>query len=107
VTREELEARQERTVPDALREVPGLNVVQTGGPGGTTSVFLRGANANHTKVLVDGVNVSDPTSTDNSFDFAHLLTSDVDRIEVLRGPQSVLYGSDAIVRANALLRDGD
>ena len=76
--------------------MPGLNLVQTGSPGGATSVFLRGSNANHTKVLVDGIDVSDPTSPTGAFDFGHLLTSGIDRIEVLRGPQSGLYGSDAI-----------
>ncbi|MGO9171200.1 MAG: TonB-dependent receptor plug domain-containing protein [Rhodomicrobium sp.] len=96
ITSQDIEAKQNRTVPDALSDVPGLNVVQTGGPGGVTSVFMRGTNANHTKVLVDGIDVSDPTSPDGAFDFAHLLTSGIDRIEVLRGPQSGLYGSDAI-----------
>jgi hypothetical protein len=52
---EEIERKQERTLPDALQDVPGLNVVQTGGPGGTTSVFIRGANANQTKVFIDGI----------------------------------------------------
>jgi vitamin B12 transporter len=96
ITSQDIESKQQRTVPDLLRDVPGLNVVQTGGPGGVTSVFMRGTNSNHTKVLIDGVDASDPTSADGSFDFAHLLTSDIERIEVLRGPQSGLYGSDAI-----------
>jgi vitamin B12 transporter len=96
ITSQDLEARQNRTVPDALSGVPGLNLVQTGSPGGATSVFIRGSNANHTKVLVDGIDVSDPTSPTGAFDFGHLLTSGMDRIEVLRGPQSGLYGSDAI-----------
>ncbi len=65
-------------------------------PAATASVFMRGTNANHTKVLVDGIDVSDPSSTDGSFDFSQLLASDIDRVEVLRGPQSGLYGSDAI-----------
>jgi vitamin B12 transporter len=94
ITSADLERHQRRTVPDALQSVPGLNVVQTGGPGGLTSVFMRGTFPNHVKVLVDGVDVSDPGAT--SFDFAHLMTGDVERIEVLRGPQSGLYGSDAI-----------
>ncbi len=96
ITSQDLEARQNRTVPDALSGVPGLNLVQTGSPGGATSVFIRGSNANHTKVLVDGIDVSDPASPTGAFDFGHLLTSGIDRIEVLRGPQSGLYGSDAI-----------
>jgi vitamin B12 transporter len=83
-------------VPDALAAVPGLNVVQSGGPGGQTSVFMRGTNSNHVKVLVDGIDVSDPSNPNGSFDLGQLLTGDVARIEVLRGPQSGLYGSDAI-----------
>ncbi len=96
ITGEELEREQIRTVPDALRKVPGLDVVQTGGPGGQTSVFIRGTNANQVKVLLDGIEVSDPSVTNGAFDFAHLLTGDIARIEVLRGPQSGLYGADAI-----------
>ena len=96
LTADTLERQQRRTVPDALQQVPGLNVVQTGGPGGQTSVFIRGANANHTKVLIDGIDASDPSNGNGSFDFGQLLTEDLSRIEVLRGPQSGLYGSDAI-----------
>ncbi len=96
ITSADMQAKQERTVPDALADVPGLNVVQTGGPGGTTSVYMRGANANQTKVYIDGIDVSDPSSPDGSFDFGQLLTSGIDRIEILRGPQSGLYGSSAI-----------
>ena len=83
-------------MPDVLNTVPGLNVVQTGGPGGQTSVFMRGTNSNHTKVLVDGIDVSDPSTPNGAFDFAHLLAADILQLEVLRGPQSGLYGSDAI-----------
>ena len=96
LTAQLLEEQQRRTVPDALQQVPGLNVVQTGGPGGQTSVFIRGANSNQTKVLIDGIDASDPSNGNGSFDFGQLLTEDLSRIEVLRGPQSGLYGSDAI-----------
>lgn len=96
ITAADLERDQRRSVPDALNTVPGLNVVQTGGSGGQTSVFMRGTNSNHVKVLIDGIDVSDPSSPNGAFDFAHLLTGDIARIEVLRGPQSGLYGSDAI-----------
>jgi vitamin B12 transporter len=96
ITAANIAARQERTLPDVLKEVPGLNLVQTGGPGGTAAVFMRGTGSNHTKVLVDGIDVSDPSYPTGNFDFAHFLTDDIERIEVLRGPQSGLYGSDAI-----------
>ncbi len=96
ITSQQMAAQQDRTVPDALSTVPGLNVVQTGGPGGQTSVFLRGTNSNHVKVLIDGIDVSDPSNPNDSFDFGQLLTGDIERIEILRGPQSGLYGSDAI-----------
>jgi vitamin B12 transporter len=96
ITAADIEARQERSLPDILKDVPGLNVVRTGGPGGQALVFMRGTNSNHTKVLVDGIDVSDPSSSNASFDFSQFLTQDIERVEVLRGPQSGLYGSDAI-----------
>ena len=96
VSADDIAARQIRTLPDLLKEVPGLNVVQTGGPGGQTSVFMRGTNSNHTKVFIDGIDVADPSSSTSSFDFGQLLTQDIQRVEVLRGPQSGLYGSDAV-----------
>jgi vitamin B12 transporter len=96
VTAADIEARQERTFADVLKDIPGLNVVQTGGAGGETSVFMRGTNSNHTKVLIDGIDVSDPSNATGAFDFGQLLTQDIERVEVLRGPQSGLYGSDAV-----------
>jgi vitamin B12 transporter len=96
ITAQDIETRQRRSVPDALSAVPGLNVVQTGGPGGTSSVFLRGTNANQTKVLIDGIDVGNPGSPQGNFDLGQLVTADIAQIEVLRGPQSGLYGSDAI-----------
>lgn len=96
ITDEDIAVRQQRTLADVLREVPGLNLIQTGGPGGAASVFMRGTNANHTKVLIDGIDVSDPSTTTGAFDFSQVLTGDIERVEVLRGPQSGLYGSDAI-----------
>lgn len=96
ITGKDMERDQRRTVPDALATVPGLNVVQAGGPGGTASIFMRGTNANHTKIFIDGIDVSDPSGPNRVFDLGQLLTSDIDRIEVLRGPQSGLYGADAL-----------
>jgi len=89
-------AKEDSTLPDVLQNVPGLNVVQTGGAGGQTSVFLRGTNSNHVKVFVDGIDVGDPSSAVGTFDFGQFLAPDIARIEILRGPQSGLYGSDAI-----------
>jgi len=96
ITADDIEARQQQTLSDVLRDVPGLNLVQTGGPGGQTALFMRGTNSNHTKVLIDGIDVGDPSSSGATFDFGQLLTADIERVEVLRGPQSGLYGSDAI-----------
>jgi vitamin B12 transporter len=96
ITDKDIQTQQYRVVPEALNTVPGLNVVQTGGPGGPTSVFIRGTNSNHTKVLVDGIDIGNPSTPNGAFDYAHLLTADIQQLEVLRGPQSGLYGSDAI-----------
>lgn len=93
ITGEELRQRQTRFVADALRAVPGLAVSRTGGVGGLTQVRIRGAEADHTLVMMDGIVVNDPVS--GGYDFANLLVDDIERIEVIRGPQSVLYGSDA------------
>ena len=83
---EEIERKQDRLLPDALQYIPGLNVVQTGGPGGTTSVFIRGANSNQTKVYIDGIDATDPAT--GTFNFEHILTWDIDRVEIVRRPQS-------------------
>jgi vitamin B12 transporter len=96
ITADQIAAMQAVTLPDVLRYAPGLNLVQTGGPGGQTSVFMRGTNANHTKVLLDGIDISDPSSSNAAFDFGPFLAQDIERVEILRGPQSGLYGSDAI-----------
>ena len=96
ITAADIAAKDEQTLTDVLQDAPGLNIVQTGGAGGQTSVFLRGTNSNHVKVLVDGIDVSDPSSPTGTFDFGQFLTPDIARVEILRGPQSGLYGSDAI-----------
>lgn len=83
-------------VTDALRETPGLTVVQNGGPGQFASIGLRGAAAGQTLVLIDGVRINDPSSTAGEAIVSDLLVNNIDRIEVVRGPQSTLYGSDAI-----------
>ncbi len=96
ITSDEMERRQLRTVADVLRSVPGVSVQQSGGPGTQTSIFLRGANANHTMILLDGMNIGDPSTPNGATDFAHFLTENLDRIEVVRGPMSTLSGSGAM-----------
>ena len=96
VSADQIAAMQAQSLPDVLRNVPGLNLVQSGGMGSVTSIFVRGTNSNHAKVLVDGIDVSDPSTPTGVFDFGQFPTADIERIEVLRGPQSGLYGSDAI-----------
>jgi len=73
--------------------VPGADVVQSGGRGGTTSLFVRGASSDFNKILIDGVPAND---IGGDFDFADIATTGIDRVEVLRGSNSVLYGSDAM-----------
>jgi vitamin B12 transporter len=96
ISADEIAAMQTQTLPDVLKIVPGLNVVQVGGIGGQTSIFMRGTNSNHVKVLVDGIDVGDPSNSNGAFDVGQFLAQDIQRVEVLRGPQSGLYGSDAI-----------
>ena len=90
---DDLRARGVTRVTDALREVPGAQLVQSGSFGSLTSLFLRGGESRYTKVLIDGVPVN---SAGGSFDFSHLTTDNIDRIEIVRGPASVLYGADAV-----------
>lgn len=105
VTRKDLKERQIRYVADALRSMPGVEVSSPSGPGGLTQVRIRGAEANHTLVLIDGIEANNPT--DGEFDFSNLDANDVERIEVIRGPMSGLYGSSAVGGViNILTRGG-
>lgn len=96
ITAEDIARQQRRTLPDVLAAVPGLNLVQTGGPGGQTAIFMRGTAAQHVKVLLDGIDISDVSTPNGAIDLAHIVTTDIERVEVLRGPQSSLYGANAI-----------
>ena len=109
ITAKDLERKQTTTVMQALEGVPALDVVQNGSPGQNSSVFIRGSNPEHTLVLLDGVPLNDPSSTAMAFDdLDHLMTDDVKQIEVVRGPQSLLYGSSAIGGViNILTLQGD
>ncbi len=94
ITSQDFENKQTERVADALRQVAGLSVVQTGSPGQLTSVFTRGLRSEHTQVLIDGVPINQGLA--GLFDFADLTIDNLDRIEVVRGPQSTLYGPRAL-----------
>ena len=94
VTGEQLRAQQIRHAGDALRSLPGVSVNRSGGYGSKTQVRIRGAEGNHTLVLIDGIEANG--TSDGEFDFSDLSAEDIERIEVIRGPQSGLYGSKAI-----------
>jgi vitamin B12 transporter len=96
ITAEEIEEKQQASVAEVLRAVPGVDIVRSGGPGEQTSIFLRGANSSQTLVLVDGIEVNDPIDPNRAFNFAFLDTYNIERVEIVRGPQSTLYGSDAM-----------
>ncbi|WP_397579038.1 TonB-dependent receptor plug domain-containing protein [Sphingorhabdus sp.] len=96
VDRERLDQLQSATIGDALQSVPGVTVAARGGLGGQTSAFLRGGNSSQTLVLIDGVRINDLTSPNGAFDFGSLMTDNIDQVEVLRGPNSIIWGSQAI-----------
>ncbi len=92
----EIERRQTQNVADILRTIPGVTIARNGSIGGVASVFIRGAESDQTVALIDGVKLNDPSSVGGGFDFGNLMTGNIERIEVLRGSQSVLWGSQAI-----------
>jgi len=106
ITGEEMERRQIRHAADALRSVPGLAVSRTGGVGSQTQVRVRGAEANQLKVVIDGVEVNSLSAGD--FQFETLLATNIERIEVIRGPQSGVYGANALAGViNIVTRKGN
>ncbi|MSR15565.1 MAG: TonB-dependent receptor [Gammaproteobacteria bacterium] len=107
ISRETIEARNPRYVTDLLRDVPGFAVSRLGGAGKQTQLRVRGAEAHHVMVLIDGVEAND-FSLDDAFDFAHLQADEIERIEIVRGPQSALWGSDALAGTiNIITREAD
>jgi vitamin B12 transporter len=93
ITREEIEARQAVTLPDVLLYSPGISIARTGPEGGTTSIFLNGGNSNFTKVLVDGATINPPGG---AVDFSSLALDNIDKVEIVRGAESAIYGTDAV-----------
>ena len=105
LTGEDIEAQGARDVLQILETVPGFSVTRTGSFGGTTSVFVRGGENDFNLVLIDGVQVNQPGG---AFDFANLSTTNIERIEIVRGPASVLYGADAVTSViNIITRKGE
>ena len=96
ITRQELEAKQVKNVGDALRGLGGMDVNRSGGAGKVTDIYSRGTNSNHTLIMVDGWGMNDPVTVGRSYDLAQLSVDNIERIEFLEGPQSTLYGSDAM-----------
>ncbi len=96
ITAEEIAQTEKGSVAEILKNQPGIYMSSNSSIGGVASLYMRGTASNHVTVLIDGVKVNDPASVGNGFDFAHLTTENIDRIEILRGSQSTLYGSDAI-----------
>jgi vitamin B12 transporter len=93
ITHDEIESRQSVTLPDLLLFVPGVAIGRTGPEGGSASVFLNGGNSSYTKVLVDGAAVNEPG---NAVDFSNFTLDNIDKVEVARGAESALYGTDAL-----------
>ncbi len=96
VTGEEMQEKGKQTVIDVLKGIPGISIAQYGAPGGSSSIYTRGTNNAHTLIMIDGVRVGDPMATDGKMSITDLSTDNIEKIEVVRGAQSVLYGSDAI-----------
>ena len=96
ISAQEQRRSQKTSVSELLAMTPGVTVARNGGIGGTTTLLIRGAESHHTVVLIDGVKINDPSQASGGFNFADLLTNEYSQIEVLRGPQSTLWGSQAI-----------
>lgn len=106
ITREEIEQKQARYLSELLRDIPGFSVSQAGGAGSQTQVRVRGAEANQLLVLMDGVRANDPAASDE-FQYQLALTTDIERIEIIRGPQSATWGSDAMAGVINIIRRKD
>ena len=105
ITSQEIEAQGARDILQVLETIPGFNVVRVGSFGGTASIIVRGGETDFNLILIDGIQVN---QAGGSFDFADLTTTNIERIEVVRGPSSVLYGADAVTSViNIITRRGE
>ena len=96
ITKKEIEERNSSSIVELLRTIPSLNVVQTGGFGGNVSVFIRGTDSAKSLIMVDGMEINDPMNPSRGANLANFELSNVDRIEIIKGSQSTIYGSDAM-----------
>ncbi len=96
ITADDLKKKNKKILLEVLQDVPGLSIMQNGTYGGAASIYLRGTKPGHTLVMLDGIELNDSMKTDRSVDLAHLLVDNIERIEIVRGAQSTLYGSDAM-----------
>lgn len=94
ISRKDIERQQARSIQDLLRGTPGVGVVNNGGPGKNTSIFMRGTNSDHVLVMIDGIKVGSATSGTTAFQ--NIPIDQIERVEIVRGPRSSLYGSEAI-----------
>lgn len=94
INRKDIERQQARSIQDLLRGMPGINIANNGGPGKTTSVFMRGTNSDHVLVMIDNIKVGSATLGTTAFE--NIPLEQIERIEIVRGPRSSLYGSEAI-----------
>jgi vitamin B12 transporter len=106
ITREEIEQKQVKYLSELLRDIPGFSVNQAGGAGAQTQVRVRGAEANQLLVLMDGIRANDPALS-GEFQYQFALTSNIERIEIIRGPQSATWGSDAMAGVINIIRKKD
>jgi vitamin B12 transporter len=103
---EDIKKMNVQFVTDVLRKMPDLNLAQNGGAGKVATVFLRGGDSTHTLVMIDGVRVN--STTTGSYDFSGLTVDDIERIEIVKGPQSTIYGSEAMAGViNIITKKGE
>lgn len=96
ITKEQMSKMNKISLLDILRNVEGVEIIQQGNFGGRSSIYIRGTENRHTTILIDGIKIKDPTTPDSSINLADFTTSSIDKIEIVRGAQSGIYGSDAV-----------
>lgn len=96
ITEKEIANKKAKTVVEVLKGTPGVDISESGGPGQLGSIFIRGAKSEHTLIMIDGIKMNDPMDPGRGYDISKLTVDNIEKIEIIRGPQSTLYGSEAI-----------